>query len=65
MSATDVAEWEAFLDEALRISESAADKYRRLLQLQRDMLAAGLPPEADRLVDRAEAAMHGLCAAQR
>jgi hypothetical protein len=46
--------------EALTIPEPSRDKQRRLLQLQRDLLAAGLPVEGDRLIDRCEAAMSAL-----
>jgi hypothetical protein len=56
----DVTEWEAFLDEALRIPESAADKDRRLRQLQRDMLTANLPPGGDALIARTETAIMAL-----
>lgn len=37
---TDLAEWDAFVSEALKIRESAKDKHRRLRQLQRDILGA-------------------------
>jgi hypothetical protein len=56
----DVTEWEAFLEEALRIPEPAADKDRRLRQLQRDMLTANLPPGADALLARTESVIAAL-----
>ena len=37
---TDLAEWDAFVSEALEIRETAEDKRRRLRQLQRDILSA-------------------------
>jgi hypothetical protein len=60
MTEETVAEWEAFLEEALRIPETAEEKNRRLMQLQRDMLIANLPPGGDRLIARTETAIMAL-----
>lgn len=42
---TELAEWDAFVSEALEIRETAEEKHRRLRQLQRDILAAELTQE--------------------
>jgi hypothetical protein len=37
---TELAEWDAFVSEALEIRETPEEKRRRLRQLQRDILSA-------------------------
>lgn len=39
---TEMSEWDALVSEALTIRETAEEKNRRLLQLQRDILTAEL-----------------------
>lgn len=54
MTKTEVAEWAAFLEEAMAIPESAEDKRRRLVHLHRDVLQA-LPGGYRELIERIEA----------
>jgi hypothetical protein len=53
-------EWEALLEEALMIPEPAEEKARRLLHLQRDILAEA-PAECYDLAHRCEVAVKALC----
>jgi len=50
------AEWQALVDDALSIRESAEDKRRRLHQLQRDIARAELAPiDQSELLSRLQA----------
>lgn len=61
---TELAEWDAFVSEAIEICESAEDKQRRLRQLERDILLADLTQaESEKLLARVYGAaqMDGAC----